>query len=159
MNKVFSISLFRIISALLITILTVLLIVEVTKEENIIVETLDSCNVSLYDSELEEVDCIEFNNFNPYEEITYFIKLENYNENNLKYRVVFDVLSSVELSKYIDITFGDELLIFTNYRAVSNWCSTNDDELLLKFKIKLNSSNNNLQDLSMNFDFRIESIK
>ncbi len=158
MDKTFKISLYEILITLLVITLTVLLIIEVRVKEESVVETIESNNVKLFDEFDNELDCIKFDNLNPYEEIIYYVKLTNYNVENLEYRVVFDLISSIEILECLEVRFNNELLEFTNYKGVSDWYSTNNEEECFSFSLKYNSSNNEYQNLLIGFDFRIESV-
>lgn len=148
--------LFKILTASLIVVLSVLLIIEVTTKKTVI-DYLESSNLSLYDNELNELDCIEFDNLNPFEELTYYLKLENYNIEDLEYRVIFHVVSVNLLIDYLDITCNDESLSFYNYKGSSEWLCTNENEVFLKINIKINDSINELQNLLLEFDLCVES--
>ncbi len=147
-------SLFKIITAVIVTIITMFIIFELSSEE-IIVEDVYSSNVSLLNENKEEIDLVEINNLIPYEEHNYFIKLSNYND--LEYRIIFDVITNIVICEYLEVSFNNELLQFDNYRGVSNWSKAVSNEEIFEFSIKLNSDNNILQNLEVEFDFRIES--
>lgn len=159
MDRILKISLYKIIITTLVITLTVLLIIEVRVKEQVVVETINSNNVSLFDCDHNEVECISFENLNPYEEINYYVKLENYNVDNLEYRIVVDILSSTQITNNLEVKFNNQILEFNNYRGVSNWDYTKNDEEYFLLSFKYNSTSNNLQNSLIEFDFRIESIK
>ncbi|MFI3252281.1 MAG: hypothetical protein R3Y60_03975 [bacterium] len=159
MIREIGVTLCRVVVLTLIVVLTILLIVEVSKETVYVYEVLDSPNITLYDNSGNEINEINDIILSSNESPVYKLKLENYNEEGLEYRIVFDVFTEYDILQYLEITFDDKSIPFSGYRGASNWMSTDCSVITYDLIFSLKSTSNIYQSTEILFDFRIESNK
>lgn len=156
MIKEIFLSIFRLAIVVVVVVLTTLMLVEIGKEKEVIVDTIESPSVSLFDSNNNEVTKINYVNLIPNEQFVYYLVLNNYND--LSYRIVFDIFTNAELIFDLEIKVNDEVVIFNNYRGTTNWIESSDDEITYEINFFFSSTNNNLQNKEMNFDIKVEKF-
>ncbi len=130
--------------------------------------TTASVNVSgaLYDTNdlNSKLDNINISNMTSGDTKEYVLNVDNNSTTDISYRMIFDFSSEVQLLEYIEIDIIDNDITnnvsFDGTRGVSPWTRDKGcSDFSLFIIIKLNSIPNELQNKTLNFDFKLDAVQ